>query len=88
MPVLIPAPEFRLARPVPRIHPFQVTMLISLAALAAIAWASDEWDWGRLVDDEGPESRVEVECPETRVKRLEVGEKKTPYCEEGTELQI
>lgn len=52
LPAKILPPVFRPARPMPRIHPFQVTMLISLAALAAMAWASDEWDWGRLVGDE------------------------------------
>ena len=51
LPAKILMPVFRPARPIPRIHPFQATMLISLAALAAMAWASDEWDWGRLVED-------------------------------------
>jgi hypothetical protein len=46
-------PTYRIPRPLPRIHPFQASMLIVLATLAAIAWASDEWDWGRLVEDEG-----------------------------------
>lgn len=52
LPAEILPPVFRPARPIPRIHPFQVTMLISLAALAAMTWASDEWDWGRLAGDE------------------------------------
>ncbi len=51
MPRAILSPVFQLARPSPPIHPFQVTVLISLAALAAMAWASDEWDWERLVED-------------------------------------
>jgi hypothetical protein len=32
----------------PRLHPFSVASLTLLAALAAMAWASSEWDWSRL----------------------------------------
>ncbi len=35
----------------PAVHPAVVTMLIALAALAAVAWASDEWDWQRMVGE-------------------------------------
>lgn len=37
-----------LPRPAPLVHPFRITLLLLLSVLAAVAWASDEWDWGRL----------------------------------------
>ena len=36
----------------PRIHPFSVASLTLLLALAAMAWASSEWDWCRLVGED------------------------------------
>lgn len=33
----------------PAVHPVIVTMLIALGAVAAVAWASDEWDWHRVI---------------------------------------
>lgn len=36
----------------PRIHPFSVASLTLLLTLAAIAWASSEWDWCRFVGEE------------------------------------
>jgi len=35
----------------PRIHPFSVASLTLLLSLAAMAWASNEWDWARFVGD-------------------------------------
>lgn len=35
----------------PPIHPFQIASLILLSVLAAVSWASDEWNWCRLVGE-------------------------------------
>ena len=31
------------------VHPLQLTLLIGFASLFAMLWASDEWEWGRMV---------------------------------------
>jgi hypothetical protein len=49
-PVAPPIHDMNLPRPAIAIHPFQVSMLLLLGVLAAIVWASDEWEWSRLVD--------------------------------------
>ncbi len=34
------------------VHPIQISMLILLSAFGMIAWASDEWDWARLIHEQ------------------------------------
>ncbi|MDG2014614.1 MAG: hypothetical protein P8J33_13995 [Pirellulaceae bacterium] len=36
----------------PRVHPFSIASLILLLTLAAMTWASSEWDWCRLIGAE------------------------------------
>ena len=36
----------------PLVHPIQAASLILLLTLAAMTWASDEWDWKRFIEDE------------------------------------
>ena len=36
----------------PSLHPFSVASLILLMCLAAMAWASSEWDWQRFIADD------------------------------------
>lgn len=36
----------------PIIHPIQMFSLILLAVLAAMTWASEEWDWDRFIKAE------------------------------------
>ena len=47
-----PEASHRLPTPVFNFHPVYVTMLVLFAILAAVCWASDEWDWARLVEDD------------------------------------
>ena len=41
----------------PGIHPFSVASLTLLLALAAMTWASNEWDWDRLVSKSNPRKK-------------------------------
>ena len=35
----------------PVVHPIRFAILVLLSVLMALAWSSDEWQWGRLVKE-------------------------------------
>ncbi len=44
--------QFDLPQQRPKVHPFSIASLTLLLCLAAMAWASSEWEWQRFVGEE------------------------------------